>query len=66
METPSLKAALKNLHDGCEVLLTANDVDALRAVNWAMLTVHGLCRVCVRVVNVFGFEAEVVATVAAE
>jgi adenine-specific DNA-methyltransferase len=45
---------------------TANDGDSLRVVTQAMLTVPakaGARRVCVRVVDVFGFEAEVVATV---
>ncbi|GAB2748175.1 hypothetical protein GCM10027019_29050 [Melaminivora jejuensis] len=45
---------------------TANDGDALRAVTQAVLTVpvlRGLRRVCVRVVDVFGFEAEVVQVV---
>ncbi|CAM5795387.1 hypothetical protein ACFOHU_18435 [Ottowia pentelensis] len=45
---------------------TANDADALRVVTQAVLTVppkDGPRRVCVRVVDVFGFEAEVVATV---
>ena len=47
---------------------TANDADALRVVAQATLTVapkDGPRKVCVRVVDVFGFEAEVVATVAA-
>jgi len=42
---------------------TANDADALRVVTQAVLTVPakgGPRRVCVRVVDVFGFEAEVV------
>ena len=46
---------------------TANDSDALRVVTLAVLTVPAQTsprRVCVRVVDVFGFEAEVVATVA--
>ena len=45
---------------------TANDADALRVVAQATLTVpakSGPRKVCVRVVDVFGFEAEVVATV---
>jgi adenine-specific DNA-methyltransferase len=45
---------------------TANDDDPLRVVTQATLTVPakpGARRVCVRVVDVFGFEAEVVATV---
>lgn len=45
---------------------TANDGDPLRVVTQAVLTVPakaGVRRVCVRVVDVFGFEAEVVATV---
>jgi adenine-specific DNA-methyltransferase len=47
---------------------TANDGDALRVVTQAVLTVPakpGARRVCVRVVDVFGFEAEVVATMEA-
>lgn len=47
---------------------TANDGDPLRVVTQATLAVPakpGTRRVCVRVVDVFGFEAEVVATVAA-
>ena len=47
---------------------TANDGDALRVVTQAVLTVpaqSGPRRVCVRVVDVFGFEAEVVSTVEA-
>jgi len=47
---------------------TANDGDPLRVVTQAVLTVPakpGARRVCVRVVDVFGFEAEVVATVEA-
>jgi adenine-specific DNA-methyltransferase len=47
---------------------TANDADALRVVTQAQLTLplkHGPRRVCVRVVDVFGFEAEVVSLVAA-
>ncbi len=46
---------------------TANDGDALRVVTQAVLTLPSQAsprRVCVRVVDVFGFEAEVVATVA--
>jgi adenine-specific DNA-methyltransferase len=46
---------------------TANDGDALRVVNAARLEVPrkaGARRVCVRAVDVFGFEAEVVQTVA--
>ncbi|MYZ51048.1 site-specific DNA-methyltransferase [Malikia spinosa] len=45
---------------------TANDADALRVVTQASLTLpvkSGPRRVCVRVVDVFGFEAEVVTTV---
>ena len=45
---------------------TANDADALRVVTQATLSVpahSGPRKVCVRVVDVFGFEAEVVATV---
>jgi len=45
---------------------TDNDGDPLRVVTKAVLTLpakHGARRVCVRVVDVFGFEAEVVATV---
>jgi len=54
---------------------TANDEDALRVVTQAMVTTaikptgsdgsSGPRKVCVRVVDVFGFEAEVVATVGA-
>ena len=47
---------------------TANDADALRVVTQAVLTVAakpGPRTVCVRVVDLFGFEAEVVAVVAA-
>ena len=47
---------------------TASDGDALRVVTQALLTVPAKAsprRVCVRVVDVFGFEAEVVATVEA-
>ncbi|MEI2642180.1 MAG: hypothetical protein V9G10_07565 [Candidatus Nanopelagicales bacterium] len=47
---------------------TANDADALRVVTQAMVTTaakSGPRRVCVRVVDVFGFEAEVVTTVEA-
>ena len=46
---------------------TANDEDALRVVTQAVVTTAattGPRTVCVRVVDVFGFEAEVVATVA--
>lgn len=45
---------------------TANDADALRVVTQAVVTVvakSGPRKVCVRVVDVFGFEAEVVSTV---
>ena len=45
---------------------TANDADALRVVTQAVVTTptkDGLRKVCVRVVDVFGFEAEVVSTV---
>lgn len=47
---------------------TANDADALRVVTQASLTLPlkaGPRRVCVRVVDVFGFEAEVVTSVEA-
>ncbi len=47
---------------------TDNDGDPLRVVTKAVLTLpakHGARRVCVRVVDVFGFEAEVVTTVEA-
>ena len=47
---------------------TANDADALRVVAQATLSVpahSGPRKVCVRVVDVFGFEAEVVTTVEA-
>lgn len=47
---------------------TANDGDALRVVTQAVLTVPfqaGSRRVCMRVVDVFGFEAKVAATEAA-
>lgn len=47
---------------------TANDADSLRVVTEAVLKVpakHGRRLVCVRVVDVFGFEAEVVSTVEA-
>jgi adenine-specific DNA-methyltransferase len=47
---------------------TANDADVLRVVTQAQVTVvakAGPRKVCVRVVDVFGFEAEVVATVEA-
>ena len=46
----------------------ANDEDALRVVTQAVVTTPfkaGPRQVCVRVVDVFGFEAEVVATVGA-
>ena len=45
---------------------TANDADALRVVTQAVLTVAakpGSRKVCVRVVDLFGFEAEVISTV---
>ena len=45
---------------------TANDADALRVVTTATVTAPakaGPRKVCVRVVDVFGFEAEVVSTV---
>jgi adenine-specific DNA-methyltransferase len=45
---------------------TANDGDALRVVTHAVVATPfkpGLRKVCVRVVDVFGFEAEVIATV---
>jgi adenine-specific DNA-methyltransferase len=45
---------------------TANDADALRVVTQAVVatpTKDGSRRVCVRVVDVFGFEAEVVAAI---
>lgn len=45
---------------------TANDADVLRVVTQAQVSVPakaGARKVCVRVVDVFGFEAEVVATV---
>ncbi len=45
---------------------TANDSDALRVTTQAEVTVPakaGLRKVCVRVVDVFGFEAEVITTV---
>ncbi len=48
---------------------TANDGDPLRVVTQAALTVPakpGARRVCVRAVDVFGFEAEVVTTVEAD
>jgi adenine-specific DNA-methyltransferase len=48
---------------------TANDADALRVVTQAVVTAPakaGPRKVCVRVVDVFGFEAEVVATVEAQ
>ena len=47
---------------------TANDTDALRVVTQATLTTPakpGPRKVCVRVVDLFGFEAEVVSTVGA-
>jgi adenine-specific DNA-methyltransferase len=47
---------------------TANDADALRVVTQAVVTAPakaGPRKVCVRVVDVFGFEAEVVTTVEA-
>jgi adenine-specific DNA-methyltransferase len=47
---------------------TANDEDELRVVTQAVVTTPfkpGARKVCVRVVDVFGFEAEVVSTVAA-
>ena len=47
---------------------TANDEDALRVVTQAVVTVPlkpGQRKVCVRVVDVFGFEAEVVVSVGA-
>ncbi len=47
---------------------TANDADSLRVVTQAVVTTPtkvGQRKVCVRVVDVFGFEAEVVATVSA-
>ena len=47
---------------------TANDADVLRVVTQAQVTVpvkRGPRKVCVRVVDVFGFEAEVVTTVEA-
>ena len=47
---------------------TANDADALRVVTTAIVTTPakaGPRKVCVRVVDVFGFEAEVVTTVGA-
>jgi adenine-specific DNA-methyltransferase len=47
---------------------TANDGDVLRVVTQAQVTVpakEGSRKVCVRVVDVFGFEAEVVSTVEA-
>jgi adenine-specific DNA-methyltransferase len=47
---------------------TANDGDALRVVTQAVVTTAakpGPRKVCVRVVDVFGFEAEVIATVGA-
>ena len=47
---------------------TANDADALRVVTTAIVTTPakaGPRKVCVRVEDVFGFEAEVVTTVGA-
>ena len=47
---------------------TANDEDALRVVTQAVVSATaktGPRKVCVRVVDVFGFEAEVIATVEA-
>ena len=47
---------------------TANDADALRVVTQAVMTTAkkpGPRKVCVRVVDVFGFEPEGVATVGA-
>ena len=47
---------------------TANDADALRVVTQAQLTLPrkpGPRKVCVRVVDVFGFEAEVLTQVEA-
>jgi adenine-specific DNA-methyltransferase len=46
---------------------TANDDDALRVVTQAQLTTPAKSKrkVCVRVVDVFGYEAEVVSTVEA-
>ena len=47
---------------------TANDVDELRVVTTATVSTNakaGPRKVCVRVVDVFGFEAEVVTTVGA-
>ena len=44
---------------------TASDGDALRVVTQAAPAQPGPRRVCVRVVDVFGFEAEVVTTVEA-
>ena len=47
---------------------TANDADALRVVTQAVVSVPakpGSRKVCVRVVDVFGFEAEVIAIVGA-
>ncbi|GAB1386306.1 hypothetical protein MASR1M59_14540 [Melaminivora sp.] len=48
---------------------TANDADPLRVTTQAVLTVapkDGPRKVCVRVVDVFGFEAEVVTTIDAK
>ena len=47
---------------------TANDDDLLRVVTQAQLLVAakaGVRKICIRVVDVFGFEAEVVASVEA-
>ena len=47
---------------------TANDADVLRVVTQAQVSVPakaGVRKVCVRVVDMFGFEAEVLATVEA-
>ena len=48
---------------------TANDTDTLRVVTQAMVTTlvkNGPRKVCVRVVDLFGFEAEVVTTIGVE
>lgn len=48
---------------------TANDADPLRVVTQAVVTVPAKTeprKVCVRVVDVFGFEAEVISTVEAQ
>ncbi len=48
---------------------TANDTDALRVVTQAVVTTsvkNGSRKVCVRVVDLFGFEAEVVTTMGVE